>query len=85
MNVALSPGVERAQKLESIRVFQAGTTLDMNEELVTSGGRVLSVVAISHALKPCLDLAMKAVNTIQFEGSFHRKDIVSRGISYLQK
>jgi len=60
-------------------VFHAGTKLDKNV-LVTSGGRVLGVIASG----PTLDLAMsnvyEDVRKIHFDGMHYRKDIGKKGL-----
>ncbi len=55
-------------------VFHAGTRRD-NGKLLTSGGRVLSVVGLNNDLRGALDRAYSAIRKIRFEGAFFRKDI----------
>ena len=55
-------------------VFHAGTKRDKGE-LVTNGGRVLSVTGIGDDLKGALDKAYAACDQIQFEGKTLRRDI----------
>ncbi|BFZ23566.1 hypothetical protein BsWGS_26605 [Bradybaena similaris] len=58
-----------------LRVFHAGTTVDAEGNAVTSGGRVLAVVAVEPTLKAAAQKATEGAGLIQFDGAFHRKDI----------
>lgn len=66
---------------EHVHVLHAGTTLDAEEEaprLLSSGGRVLSVVAVGQDLAEARDRAYEGVGRIDFPGSHHRTDIALR-------
>jgi len=56
------------------KVFHAGTTLD-HHQVLTSGGRVLSVTAIGKDLRTARDNAYKIAEHIQWPGRFYRSDI----------
>ena len=60
-------------------VFHAGTKL-AGSELVTSGGRVLSVTASGDTLQSAIDNAYLAAGKIQFAGMHYRKDIGQKGL-----
>lgn len=77
-------GVEEANKLENVHVFHAGTTMKDNQ-LVTSGGRVLSVVARGTTLQEAVDRVYEAARYISFEGMHYRKDIAHRGLDAVSK
>ncbi len=62
-------------------VFHAGTRLDENR-IVTSGGRVLGVTGIGHALAEARDRAYKTIERIHFQGMYYRRDIGNRGLAY---
>ena len=47
-------------------------------KLVTSGGRVLGVVAVEDTLKAALDTAYARVNEVHFDNAFYRRDIGKR-------
>ncbi|CAM9125635.1 unnamed protein product, partial [Lampetra fluviatilis] len=51
------------------------------QQLVTSGGRVLSVTAVGRDLRAALTLATSGVAAIHFQGAFHRRDIAHRGLA----
>ncbi|MGO1166490.1 MAG: phosphoribosylamine--glycine ligase [Janibacter sp.] len=66
---------------EHVHVLHAGTTMDTAGEapqLVSSGGRVLSVVALGEDLTQARDRAYAAVEAIDYPGSHHRTDIALR-------
>lgn len=58
-------------------VFHCGTKAD-GENLVTSGGRVLSVTGLGATLREAVDIAYGGVREISFERAFHRSDIAHR-------
>ncbi|TDD15372.1 phosphoribosylamine--glycine ligase [Kribbella turkmenica] len=66
-------GVEQAE-VDGVHVFHAGTALD-DDELVTSGGRVLAVSATGKDLDEARQRAYAAVGQIRIKGSQHRTDI----------
>jgi phosphoribosylamine--glycine ligase len=59
-----------------ILVFQAGTRLDSESgQVLTSGGRVLTVVATGKSLPEAREKVYNNITRISFEGSHYRKDI----------
>jgi phosphoribosylamine-glycine ligase len=62
-------------------IFHAGTSM-VNNEVVTSGGRVINVVGFGENLKQAIDEAYKLANQIEFEDKFFRGDIGQKGLSY---
>lgn len=76
-------GIEDANRLEGVQVFHAGTALK-DDQLVTAGGRVLSVAARGKSLQETLNRAYEAVNVISFEDMHYRHDIGQRGIKALK-
>ncbi|MEL6319686.1 MAG: phosphoribosylamine--glycine ligase [Cyanobacteria bacterium J06626_14] len=58
-------------------VFHAGTKLT-GDDIVTDGGRVLGVTALGDTFEVAIAQAYKAVDAIQFENSYHRRDIGHR-------
>jgi len=63
----------------SCQVFQAGTAL-RGGELVTAGGRVLTVCARGPTLAEARANVYGAVSRISFEGMQYRRDIGARGL-----
>jgi phosphoribosylamine---glycine ligase len=76
-------GIEDANRLEGVQVFHAGTAMK-SEQLVTAGGRVLSVAAYAITLQDALARAYDAINYIHFEGMHYRRDIARRGVKALE-
>jgi phosphoribosylamine--glycine ligase len=73
-------GIEEANRLPGVHVFHAGTAL-RDGQLVTAGGRVLSIAARGSTLRAAADLAYEAAKLISFEGMFYRHDIGRRGLA----
>jgi phosphoribosylamine--glycine ligase len=67
-------GLADAGKIESVKVLHAGTRRE-GDEIVTNGGRVLSVTATGDSLAQALDRAYEAAEKINFEGMHYRRDI----------
>ena len=61
---------------KDILIFHAGTKAGGKGEVVTSGGRVLTVAAKGKDLKEAREKVYKNITRIKFEGSYYRKDIV---------
>jgi len=66
--------VEKAEALDDVLVFHAGTKLK-NGDLVASGGRVLNVVALGKSVGEAQARAYEAVDKIDWPGGFCRRDI----------
>jgi len=80
-------GIPSASELESENtiVFHAGTKLNDEKKLVTSGGRVLSVTGVSRGttLQPSIDKAYKTTKKIHFgddNSEMWRTDIAQKGV-----
>jgi phosphoribosylamine--glycine ligase len=67
-------GIEQAEAMEGVSVAHAGTRRQ-GDQLVTSGGRVLSVTAIAGDIDTAAERAYAAVERIHFEGMHYRRDI----------
>ena len=66
--------VSGLEALTDITVFHAGTAMK-DGRLVTSGGRVLALSATGETLPDARDRVYSRVDTVSFEGAFHRSDI----------
>ena len=73
-------GISKADSIENIKVFHAGTKLE-NGKLLTNGGRVLCVTAIGNDLKSAIDKAYCGVDEISFKDMAYRKDIGKKGLN----
>jgi len=68
-------GLERAEAMDGVRVFHAGTRRDRDGRVVTSGGRVLTVTGTGANLAEARRRAYEAADAIEFEGKTLRRDI----------
>jgi phosphoribosylamine--glycine ligase len=64
-----------------IQVFHAGTKLDENKVL-TSGGRVLTVVASGKSIEEARDKVYANIPRISFDCATYRTDIAMREVTY---
>jgi phosphoribosylamine--glycine ligase len=71
-------GLDGVAASDDVQVFHAGTERRGNEVL-TSGGRVLSVTALGANLSEARTKAYAALEGIEFTGMQYRKDIGGRG------
>ena len=72
-------GYEITFKTSRKNVFVAGAKLD-GDKLLTNGGRVLGVTAISFTLKGAIKKAYRKVGKINFENAYYRLDIGKRAL-----
>jgi phosphoribosylamine--glycine ligase len=63
-----------------VRVTHAGTARNTAGEIVTAGGRVLSVTALGDAAAAARDAAYAAADMIEFDGRQLRRDIALRAV-----
>ncbi len=67
--------LDAAGEVAGVDVLHAGTSISSEGEIVSSGGRVLSVTALGDSLHEARERAYTAVDLITLEGSHHRRDI----------
>lgn len=72
-------GYEITFKTSRKNVFVAGAKLE-NGKLLTNGGRVLGVTAVSSTLKKAIQKAYKKTSKIHFANAYSRKDIGERAL-----
>lgn len=73
-------GIAKAEALDGVIVFHAGTAMDADGQLVTAGGRVLNVVALGDTFEGARDLAYEACGLIDFDGKQLRSDIGAKAL-----
>ncbi len=73
-------GVEKAQGMPGVTVYHAGTKLDAEGVLRTSGGRVINVTALGPTFEEARNRAYAACDVIDFEGKTLRRDIGARAL-----
>lgn len=71
-------GVADAESVPEVHVLHAGTARSGDGALVSSGGRVLSVVGTGADLAAARTAAYEGVARISLRGSHHRTDIAAR-------
>lgn len=67
-------GLEKAEALEDVLVFHAGTKQSATD-LVASGGRVLNIVGLGKTVSEAQAKAYRGVDLIDWPGGFCRRDI----------
>ncbi|GIH75028.1 phosphoribosylamine--glycine ligase [Planobispora longispora] len=72
-------GLAEADEVEGAYVLHAGTAFD-GDRIVSSGGRVLSVVGAGPDVAAARDAAYEAVGRIRLRGSHHRTDIAHQAL-----
>lgn len=74
---------------QNVHIFHIGTALFRQSQVVTSGGRILSVTATGENLVEATQMCYAAISKIDFEGMFYRKDIafeqVEREVAEVQE
>ena len=70
-------GLQAAGGIQGATVFHCGTKA-ADGNVLTDGGRVLSVTGMGATLREAVDTAYRAVGEISFEKAFYRKDIAHR-------
>ncbi len=75
----LISGLQEFSNAKDIILFHAGTKLS-GQEIMTDGGRVLGVTALGKDIKETIDKAYQAIEKIDFEGIYYRKDIGYRAL-----
>jgi phosphoribosylamine---glycine ligase len=73
-------GIEKAEELDGVTVYHAGTKLGGNGEILTNGGRVLDVTAVAPTFEAARAQAYAACELIDFDGKTYRSDIGLRCI-----
>jgi phosphoribosylamine--glycine ligase len=69
-------GLDKVESPEGVILFHAGTKMT-DDNVVTAGGRVLSVVALGGTLPRAREVAYGAAAKIDFDGKYFRPDIGS--------
>lgn len=78
-NVPIS-GLDKATETDSAKIFHAGTSLKDNQ-VVTSGGRVLCAVALGETVTQAQKAAYALAEKIQWDKIYYRRDIGHRAIA----
>jgi phosphoribosylamine--glycine ligase len=73
-------GVDEANAMEGVIVFEAGTARDDQGQRTANGGRVLNVTASGESLHYAADRAYAAIDLIDWPDGFCRRDIGWRAL-----
>jgi phosphoribosylamine--glycine ligase len=77
----LGTGVDQAVSDMKLTAFHSGTTLIYSSgKLVTSGGRILTLVATDTDFAKAAQLAVWGALVIQYEGKVFRRDIAQSAV-----
>jgi phosphoribosylamine--glycine ligase len=79
---SLIVGIDKAETLPGVIVFQAGTKR-RGDQLITSGGRVLCVTGVGETLDEAIQNTYKGVHCIHFDGMQYRRDIGAKSLSLM--
>ena len=63
------------RKDKNLQVFHSGTIINESQELLTNGGRVLSIVCQNKDFDTAFEKAYEYLDKVKFKGIFYRKDI----------
>ena len=70
-------GLELAKTVEGVDIFHAGTRAE-GDDILSAGGRVLSVTALGKDLTSARSRAYEAISHIRLRGSQYRRDIAQK-------
>jgi phosphoribosylamine--glycine ligase len=75
-------GLKDAEDMNGVFIFHSGTEFK-DGRVVTNGGRVLGITALEKTIPDTIDLAYQAVEKIDWESLYYRKDIGKKALKYL--
>ncbi|MBC8155198.1 MAG: phosphoribosylamine--glycine ligase [Bacteroidetes bacterium] len=67
--------ITELDKLEDTVTAFHGGTVNSNGHVLTNGGRVLALTALTNSLENAVRRSQEAARTVQFDGKYYRKDI----------
>ena len=73
-------GLDAAAQVPGALVFHAGTRR-RGHEVVSNGGRVLTIVGRGSSYREAIDVAYSAASAVSFEGMQYRRDIGRKAVS----
>jgi phosphoribosylamine--glycine ligase len=73
-------GLDAAAKVPGVQVFHSGSS-KVGDQILTAGGRVLGITAVAPSLEEALGRAYQAIDEINFDGIYFRRDIGHRALS----
>jgi phosphoribosylamine--glycine ligase len=76
-------GLDQVAQMKGVHVFHGGTTVH-NNQIVTSGGRVLGVTAMGDTFEEARRKVYEGVNEIYWDKCFYRHDIGFRALDKMK-
>ncbi len=76
-------GIDQANAMEDVMVFQAGTKAE-GDSILANGGRILCICGLGDSLQIAKDKAYEALAHIKMENAYYRRDIGDKGIKRLK-
>jgi len=73
-------GLDDAAKLDAVAIFHAGTRLSESGDVLSSGGRVLTVTSTGDSFQEARERAYTALERIHLDGGQYRRDIGWRAV-----
>jgi phosphoribosylamine--glycine ligase len=73
-------GIKEAERVPGVSILHAGTR-KLGDEIISDGGRVLTVTAVGKTVSEARDRAYAAVDNIEWPEGFCRRDIAWREIA----
>jgi phosphoribosylamine---glycine ligase len=67
--------IKNLEGLKNVLPFHAGTGLDENGIVVTTGGRVMAITALGDSVNEALSLSKSGAELVEFDNKYYRKDI----------
>ena len=68
-------GIEKINNIPNIKVFHAGTSKNKSGQIISNGGRVLSLTANAKDIPSARKIVYEAIKKIEWDEGFYRKDI----------
>ncbi len=76
--------ITEIDKVINANVYHAGTKIE-NDQLVTNGGRVITVTGMANTIEGAIEKSQKGASIIKFKGKHYRKDIGLDVLRYNKK
>ena len=82
LNFQIVTGINEIKNEQNTTIFHSGTAIN-NNEIITTGGRVLGVTSIGNNINEATNRSYEAIKMINFEGAHFRKDIAKTAKDFI--
>ena len=72
--------IDKIKQNESLQIFHAGTIVDEDGKVRSSGGRVLNATVVASSLKRARESALNALDSLDWKNKYYRRDIGYKAI-----